>query len=78
MNGRDFEILGPIRSIQIIAVGTAIRELPRLRRAYGPGRWRKMKGRATIRTFEGDVRDVEVHWYEAHGIGKRGFKIKEP
>jgi hypothetical protein len=70
----DFEILGPIRDAQVIAVGNGIRELPRL---YGPGRWRKMKGRATVRTFEGRVRDVEVHWYEAHGIGKKQFKIKE-
>jgi hypothetical protein len=73
----DFEILGPSRDAQVIAVGNGIRELPRLRRLYGPGRWRKMKGRATVRTFEGRVRDVEVHWYEAHGIGKKQFKIKE-
>jgi hypothetical protein len=73
----DFEILGPIRDAQIIAIGSGIRELQRLRRLYGPGRWRKMKSRATVRTFEGRVRDVEVHWYEAHGIGKKQFKIKE-
>lgn len=78
MNGRDFEILGKITDVEAIAVGTAIRELPRLRRVYGLGRWRKMKGRATIRTFDGEVRDAEVHWYEAHGIGKRDFKVKEP
>jgi hypothetical protein len=73
----DFEILGPIRDVKIIAIGRAIRELSRLRRVYGPGRWRKMKGRATIRTFGGDVREVELHWYEAHGIGRKEFKIKE-
>lgn len=73
----DFEILGRLRDIEVIAVGRSIRELPRLRRLYGPGRWRKMKGRATIRTFGGEVRDVEVYWYEAHGIGKKQFKIKE-
>jgi hypothetical protein len=78
MNGRDFEILGPIRDKEIIATGSAIRVLRRLRRRFGRGRWRKMKGRATIRTFDGEVRDAEVHWYEAHGIGKREFKIKEP
>jgi hypothetical protein len=74
----DFEILGAFRDVEIIAIGNSIRELPRLRRLYGPGRWRKMKGRATIRTFDGHVRDAEVHWYEAHGIGKKNFKIKEP
>jgi hypothetical protein len=73
----DFEILGALRDVQVIAIGNAIRELPRLRRLYGSGRWRKMKGRATVRTFEGHVRDVEIHWYEAHGIGKKQFKIKE-
>ena len=73
----DFEILGPLRDVEIIAIGNSIRELPRLRRLYGPGRWRKVKGRATIRTFDGVSRDVEVHWYEAHGIGKKQFKIKE-
>ena len=56
----------------------AIRELPRLRRLYGTGRWRKMKGVARIRTFDGHVRDAEIHWHEAHGVGKRDFKIKEP
>lgn len=78
MNGRDFEILGKITEVEVIAIGRAIRDLPRLRRRYGPGRWRKMKGRARIRTFDGHVRDAEIHWYEAHGIGKRDFKIKEP
>jgi hypothetical protein len=78
MNGHDFEVLGKITDVEVIAVGAAIRELPRLRRIYGRGRWRKMKGRATIRTFAGEVRDAEVHWYEAHGIGKRDFKVKEP
>lgn len=74
----DFDILGPIREIEVIAVGASIRELPRLRRAYGSGRWRKLKGRATIRTSSGDVREAEIHWYEAHGVGKREFKIKGP
>jgi len=78
MNGHGFEILGQIRDIEVIAVGSVIRELPRLRQAYGPGRWRKMKGWAAIRTFDGHLRDAEIHWYEAHGIGKRDFKIKEP
>ena len=74
----NFEIIGPLRDVEVIAVGTRVRDLSRLRRIYGPGRWRKMKGRATVRTFDGHVRDMEVHWYEAHGIGKKDFKIKEP
>jgi hypothetical protein len=73
----DFVILGNLRDVTMIAVGTAIRDLPRLRRAYGAGRWRKMKGNATIRTFDGLVKEAEVHWYEAHGIGKKEFKIKD-
>ena len=78
MNGPGFEILGRIRDVQVISVGSTIRELPRLRRVHGRGRWRKMKGRAVVRTLDGAVRDAEIHWYEAHGIGKRDFKIKEP
>jgi hypothetical protein len=78
MNGHNFEILGRITDVEVIAVGTAIRELSRLRRVLGRGRWRKMKGRAMVRTFDGQVRVAEIHWYEAHGIGKRDFKIKEP
>lgn len=67
----DIEVLGAISSVETIAVGNAIRELKRLRRAYGPGRWRKLKGVAQVRLPDGTVREAEVHWYEAHGIGKR-------
>jgi len=73
----DFDILGAINGQKVIAVGRAIRDLARLRRTYGPGRWRKLKGRAMIRTFDGHVREAEVHWYEAHGIGRKEFKIKD-
>jgi hypothetical protein len=72
----DIEVLGSISSIETIAVGNAIRELKRLRRAYGPGRWRKLKGIAKVRLPGGAVREAEVHWYEAHGIGKKEIKIK--
>ena len=71
-----FEIVGSLREVQTIASGSGIRELVRLRKAYGPGRWRKRKGRATISLAGGVVREAEVHWYEATGIGKREFKIK--
>ena len=72
----SFEVLGEIRGIERIAVGASIREVARLRRVYGPGRWRKMKGVATVRVAGGTVCEVEVHWYEAHGHGRREIKIK--
>jgi hypothetical protein len=74
----DFEIVGPIRDMETIAAGRAIRELKRLRRRYGTGRWRKRKGIARVRLRDGTVHTAEVHWYEAHGIGAREFKLKLP
>lgn len=71
-----FEVLGEITSVQIIAVGAAVRDIRRLTRSYGTGRWRKLKGVGTIRLRNGRVRLAEIHWYEAHGIGKKDFKIK--
>jgi hypothetical protein len=71
-----FEILGEIRDIETIATGQGIRERKRLRRAYGQGRWRKLKGVASVRLRSGEVRLAELHWYEASGIGKKEFKIK--
>lgn len=72
----DFEIVGQLGSVEAIASGRAIRELPRLRKFYGRGRWRKMKGVATIRLTNGRLIEAELHWYEAHGIGRKEFKIK--
>ena len=71
-----FEIVGPITDIERIAVGTSIRQLSRLRRRYGRGRWRKLKGIATMRVASGKLRRAEIHWYEAHGIGRVRHKIK--
>lgn len=71
-----FAILGEIHDIETIAVGGRIHEIMRLRRQFGPGRWRKMKGIARIRLESGELRRAELHWYEAHGIGKRKMKIK--
>ena len=71
-----FEIIGEIEDLETIAVGRAIRDLSRLRRRYGPGRWRKLKGAATVRLMSGRIRRAEVHWYEAHGVGRIRFKIK--
>jgi hypothetical protein len=71
-----FEIIGEIGQIESIATSSSIREIARLRKQYGPGRWRKMKGVATIKLANGAVRQAEIHWYEAHGIGKKEFKRK--
>ena len=71
-----FEIVGSITDVETIAVGRSIRELPRLRRRYGRGRWRKLKGIATVRIATGELRRAEIHWYEAHGIGSVRPKIK--
>jgi hypothetical protein len=71
-----FEIIGQITDIETIAVGSSIREIGRLRKQYGRGRWRKRKGVATVRLRNGRIRQAELHWYEAHGIGKRKIKIK--
>ena len=72
----NFEILGEIREVEPIAVSTSIRDPARLRKVYGPGRWRKMKGIVYVRLRSGRVRLAELHWYEAHGIGKKDFKRK--
>jgi hypothetical protein len=71
-----FEIIGKISDIQTIAIGNKIREINRLKKIYGKGRWRKMKGIATIRLSNKIVINAELHWYEAGGIGKKEFKIK--
>ncbi|BBE11022.1 hypothetical protein HH1059_09120 [Halorhodospira halochloris] len=71
-----FEIIGEIEGAETFAVGSSIRELPRLRKTYGQGKWRKRKGIATIRLRSGVERRAEIHWYEATGIGRKEFKIK--
>ena len=71
-----FEVVGEISHIQTIAAGTGIRQLARLKKLYGPGRWRKMKGEALILLGSGQLRRAELHWYEAHGVGKRNMKFK--
>ena len=71
-----FEIIGEISVLETIAVGTGIRDIRRLRRNYGKGRWRKMKGMARVKLASGRIRTAELHWYEAHGIGKKEIKRK--
>lgn len=72
----DFEIVGEVAHVETIAAGSSIREIRRLRKFYGRGRWRKRKGIARVRVSDGSLRLAEVHWYEAHGIGRKEFKIK--
>jgi len=72
----SFEIISEVTDIETIAVGNAIRDIKRLRRLYGKARWRKLKGVAQIRLANGRVRLAELHWYEAHGVGKREIKRK--
>ncbi len=71
-----FEIIGEITEIEVIATGNTIRDLARLKKNYGLGRWRKLKGIAMVRLSNGRIRRAELHWYEAHGIGKREIKRK--
>jgi hypothetical protein len=72
----DFEIVGEVAEAETIAVGNSIGELSQLRERFGHGRWRKRKGVASVRLYDGTIRLAEVHWYEAHGIGKVRMKIK--
>ena len=71
-----FEILSEVRDIETIAVGRGVHIRRHLDRTYGKGRWRKMKGRATVQFADGTIAETEIHWFEAHGIGRRDFKIK--
>ena len=71
-----FRILGEISAVETIATGSGIREIARLRKLYGRGRWRKRKGIAERRLANGNVVTAEIHWYEAGHVGKKEFKIK--
>lgn len=72
----DFTVIGDIADVETIATSRGIRERVRLRKQYGKGRWRKRKGRAKVRLADGTIREAEVHWYEATGIGRKELKIK--
>jgi hypothetical protein len=71
-----FDIVGSIEQVETIASGRGVKVRTLLRKIHGTGRWRKRKGVATVRLPNGALRRVELHWYEAHGIGRRDFKIK--
>jgi hypothetical protein len=73
-----FEVLSDVRNIETIATGTGVRDRRRLNREHGRGKWRKMKGVATVRLADGTICEAELHWYEAHGIGKKELKFKRP
>ena len=72
-----FDVVGTIAQVETIAAGMSVKVRSFLLKTYGRGRWRKLKGVAAVRLPNGTLRRVELHWYEAHGIGKRDFKIKE-
>jgi hypothetical protein len=72
----NFEIIGRIQEVETIAVGRRIRDIRRLCKQYGHGRWRKLKGIVSVCLANGRICRAEVHWYEAHGIGKKKMKIK--
>jgi len=71
-----FEVIGRMTDVELIAKGPGVQVRAYLRKAYGRGRWRKLKGNVLVRLPNGALRKVELHWYEAHGIGKRDLKIK--
>ncbi len=72
----SFDIIGPITHVETIATGSGIKEIARLRKTYGRGRWRKRKGFAEVHLASGEIVQAEIHWYEATGIGRRELKIK--
>ena len=72
----SFEVLGQIVQVEVIASGSKLRQRIELRKRYGKGRWRKLKGVALVQLAGGEVRQAELHWYEAHGIGRARIKIK--
>lgn len=72
----NFQVIGKIEDVETMAAGKAIREVRRLVKLYGRGRWRKRKGTATLRFDDGRMARAEVHWYEAHGVGIKELKIK--
>ena len=74
----QFEVLSDIRDVETIASGTGVRDRRRLNREHGGGKWRKVKGVATVRLSDGTICEAELHWYEAHGIGKKELKFKKP
>jgi len=69
-------ITGELSGVETIATSSGIREIARLRKRCGRGRWRKRKGVADIRWADGEIVRAEIHRYEASHAGKREFRIK--
>jgi hypothetical protein len=76
LDENGFELLGEITDTETIAAAATIREIARLRRRYGQARWRKRKGVGTVCLADGTICEAEIHWYEAHGLGKKELRIK--
>ena len=74
----DFEIISDITKVEVIATGTGIRDRARSRKQYSRGKWRKLKDIAQVQLPNGMIRLAEIHWYDAHGVGKKEFKLKLP
>jgi hypothetical protein len=74
--GSDFELIGKLTDIEIIAVNLSIRERRKLKTQFGGKRWRKLKGVGQVRFPNGEIHKAELHWYEAHGVGRRKMKVK--
>lgn len=72
-----FRLRSEITNIRVIAVGRAIRDLAKLKKVHGKGRWRKLKGTALVELDTGEIIQAELHWYEAHGMGRRDMKVKQ-
>lgn len=72
----EFELLGEVTDIEAIAVNLSIRDRRQLTDRHGGRRWRKLKGVGLVRFPNGEVRRAELHWYEAHGVGRRDMKVK--
>ena len=73
---QEFKIIGEIRDIDTIAAGRGVYIRHYLERTYGNGHWRKMKGVATVQLVDSMICEAEIHWFEAHGVGRKDFKIK--
>ena len=72
----DFELIGAITDVEVIAVNLSIREHKQLKAQFGGRRWCKLKGVGYVRFPNGEVHRAELHWYEAHGVGRRKVKVK--
>ncbi len=76
-NGEQFELVGTISDVTVIASGRGVKIKGILDRKYGKGRWRKLKGIGHVRDSSGTIWRAELHWFEAHGVGRREMKIKQ-